>query len=186
MGKLNWFDIVLLVIFIASVIGGLRAGLARVIVGIVATIAGFLVGFWCYRLLAAKLMPWLQSETIANILGFLIIFIGVLILGSLISALLARLFRWMGLSWLNHLLGGLAGALRGALIVAALVDIVVAYSPSPTPAFLNESRVLPYAFQISALLAELAPRELKDMFTEEMQNLKQLSTPRASPHTHRA
>jgi membrane protein required for colicin V production len=97
-----------------------------------------------------------------------------MILGSLIAAMLSRLFRWIGLSWFNHLLGGVAGFLRGALVIAALLDILVAYSPSPMPAFLENSRVLPYAGEISWWLVDLAPRELKDAFTEQMQNLKQL------------
>lgn len=169
----TWFDVVLVLILLWSAVAGLRAGLARVVVGVIATIAGFLAGFWCYGIVAAKLMPWVKTPALANILGFLAIFIGVLILGSLISALLSRLFKWIGLSWFNHFLGGVAGFFRGALVIAVLADIAVAFSPSPTPSFLEQSRVLPYVGEISGWLADLAPRELKDAFTEQMRNLKQ-------------
>ena len=86
----------------------------------------------------------------------------------------SRLFNWIGLSSFNHVLGGIAGLLRGALVIAALVDVLVAFSPSPTPLFLNNSRVLPYTIQLSSWLVDLAPRELRDAFTEQMDNLKQL------------
>lgn len=171
--KFTWFDVLLVLILIWSALAGLRAGFARVVIGVIATIVGFLGGFWCYRMVAAKLMPWVRTPAIADVLGFLIIFIGVLILGSLISALLSRLFKWIGLSWFNHFLGGVAGFLRGALIIAALVDIVVAFSPSPTPDFLLRSRVVPYAGEVSSWLAQLAPRELKDAFLQQMENLRQ-------------
>jgi membrane protein required for colicin V production len=180
--KFNWFDIVLIVIMLWSVLTGLRAGLARVVVGFIATIFGLLAGFWFYRLMAAKLIPWVKTVTAADILGFLIIFVGVLILGSIISGLLSRLFNWIGLSGFNHFLGGIAGLLRGALIIAALVDVLVAFSPSPTPAFLGNSRVLPYTIQISSWVVSLAPRELKDAFTEQMDNLKQLWAPPKDRH----
>ena len=170
---LTWFDIVLALIVIWSAAAGLRAGLARVVVGVIATIVGFLAGFWCYGIVAAKLTPWVKTPAIANVLGFLAIFIGVLIIGSLISALLSRLFKWIGLSWFNHFLGGVAGFLRGALVIAALVDIIVAFSPSPTPDFLLQSRLVPYASEVSSWLADLAPRELKDAFSQQMQNLRQ-------------
>jgi len=173
----NWFDIVLIVIMLWSVLSGLRAGLARVVVGFIAAIFGLLAGFWFYRLMAARLIPWVKTVTAADILGFLIIFVGVLILGSLISALLSRLFNWIGLSWFNHFLGGIAGLLRGAVVVAALVDVLVAFSPSPTPSFLGNSRVLPYTIQISSWVVSLAPRELKDAFTEQMEILKQFWAP---------
>ena len=174
----TWFDVVLTLILVWSALAGLRAGFARVVIGLIATVAGFLAGFWCYRLMAAKLAPWIKTPTIANILGFLIIFVGVLILGSLLSILFSKIFRWIGLSWFNHLLGGVAGFVRGALVIAAMLDMFVAFAPSPTPAFLENSRVLPYACEVSSWLADLAPRELKDAFREQMENLKQFwSTP---------
>ena len=170
----NWFDIVLVLILLWSAIAGLRAGFARVVIGLIATVVGLIAGFWFYRIVAAKLMPWSSTPVVADVLGFLVIFMGVVILGALIAALFSRLFRWIGLSWFNHLLGGLAGFVRGALIIAALMDVLVAYSPSPTPNFLENSRILPYAGELSSWLVALAPRELKDAFTEQMENLKQL------------
>lgn len=174
----TWFDILLTLIIIWSAMAGLRAGFARVVIGLIAALVGLLAGFWCYRLMAVKLAPWIKAPTIANILGFLIIFVGVLILGSLLSTVLSRVFRWIGLSWFNHVLGGVAGFVRGAIVIAAMVDIFVAFAPSPIPGFLENSRVLPYACEVSSWLADLAPRELKDAFDEQMQNLKQFwSTP---------
>ena len=175
----NWFDVVLAIILLWSAATGLRAGFARVVVGLIATVVGLIAGFWFYRIVAAKLMPWLKTPVVADVLGFLIIFIGVVLVGSLIAALFSRLFRWFGLSWFNHVLGGVAGFLRGALIVAAMVDVLIAYSPSPTPNFLESSRVLPYVSELSSWLVDLAPRELKDAFTEQMENLRQLWR-----HTH--
>lgn len=179
----NTFDILLVIIIIASVLAGLRSGLARVVVGLIATVFGFLLGFWCYRMVAVKLTPWVGTLALANIIGFLAIFIGVLILGSLISALLSRLFKWIGLSWFNYLLGGVAGFVRGVLVIAVLADILVAFSPSPTPSFLQRSRVLPYASEVSDWLVALAPRELKDAFTQQMQNLRQFWAEPANRHS---
>ncbi len=172
--NLNWFDIILLLILLASAISGLRSGLARVIIGLLSTVVGFLAAFWCYRMVAAQLLPLVQTETAANVLGFCIIFFGILIVGAVLAALLSRLFQWIGLSWFNHLLGGVAGLIRGALVIAVLVDVAVAFSPSPTPRFINSSQVLPYTTELSAWLVELAPRELKDTFVEQMENLRRL------------
>jgi membrane protein required for colicin V production len=174
MQPFNWFDVVLALILLWSAIAGVRAGFARVVIGLAATVLGLLAGFWFYRIPAANLMPWVAKPVVADVLGFLIIFLGIILLGSLAAALLSRMFRWIGLSWFNHLLGGVAGFARGALFIAAVVAILVAYSPSPTPEFLENSRVLPYASELSGWLADLAPRELKDAFTEQMENLRQL------------
>ena len=124
-----------------------------------------------------KLTPLVGAVGAANILGFLCIFVGILLVGSFIAALLSRVLKWIGLSWFNHFLGGVAGALRGALIAAVLIDAIVAFSPSPTPAFLSDSQLLPYATLVSTWLAEATPRELKDAFDAQMQTLRQLWTP---------
>jgi membrane protein required for colicin V production len=181
----NWFDILLMLIIAASVVAGLRAGFARVAIGLGATILGFMAGFWCYRLVAVKLQPWIASKTTAEVVGFFLIFFGVVILGSLVAAALSRLLKWVGLSWFNLLLGGVAGFFRGALMVAVLADIVVAFAPSPTPQYLQTSQVLPYANEVAAVLVQLAPQQLKDSFLQQMENMRQFkASPKSSPKAH--
>jgi uncharacterized membrane protein required for colicin V production len=169
----NWFDVVLALIILLSIIAGLKSGFARVVVSLLATVLGLLLGFWCYRMVAAKLASVVRTPALADICGFLIIFFGILIVGALFAALLANLFRWIGLSWFDHFLGGLAGFARGILMVAGLAAILVAFVPSPVPSFIANSRMLPYASHVAAALAEMAPRDLKDSFFQEWQNLKE-------------
>ncbi len=169
---ITWVDVTLILIILWSVATGLRAGFARVVIGFLATIAAFLTGFWFYRVVAAKLAPWIANSSVANFAGFLILFVGVLILGSLVSKILSTLFKWVGLSWFNRLLGGAAGFVRGVLLVAALVDVLVAFAPSPTPEMLQHSLVVPYVSSIAGWLVDLAPRQLKDAFDQEMENLR--------------
>jgi membrane protein required for colicin V production len=169
----TWVDVALMLIILWSVAVGVRAGLARVLVGFCATIAAFLVGFWFYPMVAAKLAPWIANKTLANFFGFIILFIGVLLVGSLVSALLSKLFEWVGLSWFNRVLGGAAGFIRGILIVAVMVDVLVAFAPSPTPQMLQRSVVVPYVSSVAAWLIDMAPYSLKAAFDQEMENLKQ-------------
>jgi membrane protein required for colicin V production len=168
----NWLDFVLALMFVLSSIAGFKSGFARVVVGLCATFAGFLLGFWCYRIVGAKIEPFVRTTALADTLGFLIIFFGILIAGALLAAFMANLFKWIGLSWFDHFLGLVAGFLRGILVVAAIAAILVAFVPSPVPAFITNSRVWPYAAHVAAALAEAAPRDLKDSFFQEWQNLK--------------
>jgi hypothetical protein len=62
-------------------------------------------------------------------------------------------------------------------VIAALVDVMIAFAPSPTPAFIDKSRILPYTLELSSWVVALAPRELRDAFTEQMNNLKQFWAP---------
>lgn len=178
MASLNWFDFALLLLLAASVITGLRAGLTRVVIHLAATVVGLLAGFWCYRLVAVKILPYVsENHALADFFGFLLIFLGVMLAGALIGALLARIFQWIGLSWFDHLLGGLAGALRGLLLAAVIVDAAIAFTPRPAPAYLDHSRLLPYANEIAGFLIEAAPRGLKDSFEEQLGNIERNWSP---------
>ncbi len=170
---MNWFDVVLLIVILVSFVSGWRTGLARVVVHLIATVLGLVAGFWCYGLVAQKIAPYVANRLADNIIGFSIIFIGVMLLGSLVGYLIARLFSLIGLGWMDHLLGGVAGLFRGAFIVAAAAAVLIAFNPAPASTFLSESRVLPYATQVSSVLAEMAPKSLRDGFTEQIEKLKQ-------------
>ena len=174
MPPFNWLDVLILLAIALSAFQGLRVGLARVVVGLAAAIAGLTVGFWCYRLVGAKLLFLITNPVVANVVGFLIIFIGALILGGILAAILSRLFQWVGLSWFNYFLGGVAGAVRGIIVIAALLAFVVAFSPSPMSDALAKSKLLPYAVEVSSGLAAVAPRELKDAYTQQLENLRVL------------
>ena len=172
--SLNWLDLILAVVIIASAVAGLRTGFTRVVIGLVATVVGLVAGFWTYRMVGETLRPWISSAGMAHAVGFFLVFFGVVLAGALLAAVLSRLLRWVGLSWFNHLLGGVAGFARGALVVAVLANVLVAFAPSPVPQYLRNSRVLPYARGVASALAELAPQQLKDSFEHQMDSLKQI------------
>jgi membrane protein required for colicin V production len=168
----NWFDIVLLVIFAGSVFSGLRAGLVRVVIYSIAIVGGLLAGFAFYAVVGGMLLPWIASRPTANIAGFALILFGVMILGWLLGFILSRSFEWVGLGWLDHVLGGVAGLVRGALLVAVVITVAVAFTSNPLPTYLSESAILPYAASTSAALAQLAPKPLREGLEQTIERLR--------------
>jgi membrane protein required for colicin V production len=171
---MNWFDICLLAIIFISFVSGLRTGLARVLFHLVAVGAGLILALWCYGVVANSLMTFIHQPLAAHIAGFCLIFFGVMIAGSLLGWVVARFFRGIGLAWLDHLLGGAAGLIRGALLVAISVALVLAFTPLPAPEFINQSRVLPYATSVSAAIVQMAPLQIREGFAQQLDKLKQL------------
>ncbi len=53
---------------------------------------------------------------------------------------------------------------RGFVIAAAMVTVLLAFSPSPPPRSVVDSKILPYVINVSDVLAALTPREIKDQF----------------------
>jgi len=181
----NSIDIVLILLVGLSVLSGFMSGFSRLIVGLISTVAGIFVGFWFYGIPAAVLRPYVSRPEIANALGFLIILICTLILGGVLGRVLASLFKWVGLSWFDRLLGGGAGFLRGVLVAVALVTIVLACAPKPPPRVIVDSKLLPYVMTASRVLATITPSELKQAFEETEDKVREIWDQRKLPHLDR-
>lgn len=169
---MNLLDILLVVILGASVVTGYIAGFARVGIGFIATITGLLFGFWFYGIPAEWFHRHFKSVALSNLMGFFLVFCGCMILGSLIGKLLSKLFKWTGLSWLDRILGGAFGFVRGTLVAVAFVAVLLAFTPRPLPAWMVDSSMLPYAINASDVCADLAPSAIKDAFRESMHDMK--------------
>ena len=163
---MNWIDLLLLLVIAVSIFSGLVAGFARVGVGFIATVLGIFFGFWCYGIVAGYFLDYVSSRAIANLIGFFIIFIGISLLGAVVGRVLAKFFKWVGLSWFDRLLGGAFGVVRGVFIAVALVTVLMAFAPSPPPRSVLESKLMPYIAGASDFLAAMTPHEIKDAFRE--------------------
>jgi membrane protein required for colicin V production len=165
-------DLLLVLIVGCSIVAGFIAGFARVGIGFCAAVAGLVFGFWFYNSPAAWFHKFIHSQALSNVLGFLVVFWAILVVGALLAKLVATLFKWTGLSWLDRLLGAAFGLVRGAVIGVGFVAILLAFAPKPLPNWMVNSKALPYAVDASNLVASAAPAELKEAFRQGMEELR--------------
>ena len=170
--NLNWLDVVILAFLAASIIGGWKEGFIRLGIGFIALILGFLGAAWFYGLAADPLIPWVKSKAVANFLGFQIIFFGVLIGGGLIAALIARVFKLVGLTFIDRSLGAAFGAVRGAVVIVVVTMCLMAFAPPSLPAAVESSRFAPYIFTGSRYLSSMTPYELRDGFNRTFDRIQ--------------
>lgn len=173
---LNWLDYCLLFLLAAFIVEGAIQGFSRLIIGLVATITGLLFAAWGYGLAGAFLLPFVSSKSVANVIGFLLVFIGVQVLGALLAFAVARLFKWTGLSWLDRLLGATAGAVKGAVIGIGIVMILTAFPLKQLPEGVAKSSLAPYAILGADVLAQAAPMEFRYGFQQTYERLKKFWT----------
>jgi membrane protein required for colicin V production len=172
---MNLLDLLLVIVIGISVATGFMAGFARVGIGFIATISGLLFGFWYYSVPALWLNEhWKMSANAANMLGFFIVFFMFLTAGAMIGKLLAKLFKWTGLTWLDRVLGGLFGLVRGALLAIVAVAVMMAFAPKPLPNWMVGSEVLPYVVDTSNLCSKMAPTAVKEAFRDSMFEIRKL------------
>jgi membrane protein required for colicin V production len=174
---MNWLDGVLILVLLLSTISAAQKGFTREIIGIAAAVIGLICGIWFYGLAGSFLLPYVSSPQIAHFIGFLIVFLGCVILGSIATSILRRFVKTVGLSWFDRLLGAVFGVARGTLIGLAVITALVAFAPAvqadSAPVAVAESRIAPYIVAGANVLVSLAPRELKDNFRIHYEQLKE-------------
>jgi len=148
------FDYVVLFIIALSVLIGALRGLVREIV----SLAGWIVAFIVANLWASSLAPLLPEQipgqNVKLIVAFAILFIGVLLLTTLVGVALALIVRAARLTFIDRTLGLAFGVLRGGIMVLTVV-ILAGFTALPQQPVWRDSIGAPYA--------EAAVRALKPM-----------------------
>lgn len=113
------FDFVVIAVLLVSLLLGLWRGLVYEILSLL----GWPVAFLVSRLFAANVAPMMpgEHEMMRITLAYVAVFIASLIVWGLLAWLLSRLVKAVGLGWLDRMLGGLFGFLRGILVILVLV-----------------------------------------------------------------
>jgi len=135
-------------------------------------VIGYMVAAWGYQTVAAWYLPMAKSPWVADIAGFLTIFLGVVLL----AGMLARLTRWAmkesGLGWADRLLGAAFGAVRGVLLIAVVLLAAAAFAPRA--GWLSQSRTAPYILVVARAAIWVAPAGVRARFHEGIAALRDM------------
>jgi len=113
------FDFAVMTILLVS----LALGVWRGLVYEVLSLAGWPIAFVLSRMYAGEIAPLmpLMQEAMRLALAYAVVFIAALVAWAVLVWLFAKLVKAIGLGWMDRVLGGLFGALRGVLVILALV-----------------------------------------------------------------
>ena len=171
---MNWIDLALAVLLIVSIVSGLKLGFARTAIGLLSSILALVFGLHYYRAVAVSLRPHISQSLVADLAGFLIIFVGITILGEVVTGILARFIRSTDLVWLDRALGGAFGVVRGFLFSAVAIWLLMALMPVPPKLLLSESRLAPCVMDVARKVADASPDEVKRTFRQSYRELNRV------------
>src|ERR1700690_395343 len=153
-------DWVIVVVILVSVIQAVSSGFFHEAFGIAGLVFGYLLAAWNYERLAARFAPHLKSLWLGEIAAFLIIFLAVLALAGITGRIPRHVVKEAGLSFVDRVLGGALGLLRGSLIVAVVLMSTAAFAP----AWLEGSTLAPYFLVVGRAAIWVAPSEMRARF----------------------
>src|SRR5262245_50238721 len=142
------FDLGVVAILVISIAISLLRGLSREMVSLAVWIGGFILATYFGGYVAAYLPEKLQPLWSA-LLGFLIVFGLVLLIGWIVGMALSSAVRASGLAPADRALGILFGLVRGLLIVLVVV-LLAGLTPLPREAFWRDA-FLSGPFETAAL-----------------------------------
>ena len=118
-----FFDLITLAVICWMVLRGRREGLVSQLV----SLAGIILGIVLSISFGDNLGNFLGvNQQFAAIIGFLIIFIVTIVFTSVLTRVLSRAVSFIGLDWLNTLLGILFSVVKGIAILSMLYAAIYA------------------------------------------------------------
>jgi len=146
---LIWVDYCLLGLIALSAVIGLFRGLIREVFSLALWGSAGWVALHYNHGLSSYLEKVVALPSARMAVSFLIIFLGILVVGGIVLSLLGKLVDSTGLGGTDRLAGLLFGVMRGGLIAAVLV-MLAGVTPLPQDPWWKQSKLIP-PFQALAL-----------------------------------
>ena len=156
----NGFDWFLVLVLALSTLTAFLRGIIKVVLSLVGLILGIVAAAWYYKPLAHSLSGVISSFAAAQVVAFLLIATGIMILFTLLANLLRRTVKAVGLGFFDRVLGGAFGFLRGCILGSAAMMAVVAFMPGSS--WIHTSRLAPYFLDGAHAVSFIVPQTFQE------------------------
>jgi membrane protein required for colicin V production len=162
MGTWNWLDYILAAVVVASVVAAAMKGFVQELISLASVVVGLVVAAIGYARAALWFEDLTKSHEVALGLGFLVLFLGTLLVGALIGVLARKLIKTAGIQLFDRFLGGLFGLVRGVLVDAIVLMALLAFAIKPDA--VQQSALAPYVTTATRVIALVMPGSLRSQF----------------------
>jgi membrane protein required for colicin V production len=177
---MNLFDCLLVAILAYSTIMAFVRGIILELFSLGGLIAGILLASWNYNRVAEILRRLITTPATAQIVAFLLIIIGTMVLSALLGKVLNRTAHAIGLGFFDRLLGALFGLARGCLFGVAILMAIAAFLPHS--AWIANSRLSSYFLAGAHAVSFVVPHDLQQQILNGAQQIKHNAPDWIKPH----
>jgi len=117
---MNWLDIAIIVAIAIAILIGLRIGIIKAVLSLAGLIVGVILA-GRYYVPFSEWLSFIPQASVAKIVAFAIILIGVMVIAGVLASLLKWAASAVMLGWVNRLGGAVFGLLLGAIFCGALL-----------------------------------------------------------------
>jgi membrane protein required for colicin V production len=167
---MSLFDWCLIVILAYSTITAFVRGIILELFSLGGLVAGILAASWSYDRVALPLERLISTPTTAQVVAFLLIVVGVMVLSSLLGKALNRTAHAIGLGVFDRLLGGIFGFARGCLFEVAIMMAIAAFQPHST--WIANSQLSSYFLAGAHAVSFVVPHDLQQQILDGAAQIK--------------
>lgn len=151
-------DWIIIAVLVLSTVTAIAQGFFQEVFSLAGVVLGFLIASWEYGAVSSHL-GFINPPWVADITGFFIIFVLIAILAGTIGRIASWGMKQVGLRWIDRVLGGAFGLVRGALVVTILLMATAAFAPQTE--WLARSNLAPYFLVVGRAASWLTPSEVR-------------------------
>jgi membrane protein required for colicin V production len=167
---MNLFDWFLIAVLAYSTIVAFMRGIILELFSLGGLVAGILIASWNYNHLAPFLERLITTSAIAQIVAFLVIVIGVMVLSAILGKAFNRTAHAIGLGFFDRLLGGIFGFARGCLLGVVTLMSIAAFLPhSP---WIANSQLSSYFLAGAHAVSFVVPHDLQQQILNGAEMIK--------------
>ena len=141
---MNGADWAIIAIVLVSSLLSLKRGFVKEALSLGAWVAAFFVATAFNDRLATVLVSLIENPSLRHITAYALLFMGTLMMGSLINYLVAKVIRATGLSGADRLMGTAFGMVRGVVIVLVVIVVARAVVPVEQEPLWKTSALVPH------------------------------------------
>lgn len=160
---MNWLDLGVIGIIALSAIFAFARGFVREALSIVAWVGAAAVTLYGFNWAYAQIDPHVQNPLLSQVIAGVGLFVGSLVVLTIVTGILARMVHAVGLSPIDRTLGFIFGLARGVFLVCLAYLLVSITLPTDDwPPWLKQAKSAPYLSDGADVLRDLSTRFLPE------------------------
>lgn len=169
---MNLLDLAILIIVVLIAVRGFFRGIIQEAATLFGIIASFFLACYYYNELARFLLRFTQNYLVVlYFFSFLLLFVLSLFLFRSLGLLIKQMVRLTLFGWVDRVLGGFFGLIKGGVVVFFLITLLTLLLPKQST-IINQSRLFPRVIALTDQLTMLIPDKIKGDFSRKKQELR--------------
>lgn len=168
---MNMFDVLILGIVNFCLIKGIFQGLIKEGLSLIGVVVGFCAASYCSAWIAELLSSWISNEIYFRMLGFLILFLGIVIITNVFIPKIKYILGIDFIRGVDRSFGGGVGITKGIIVSSIFLISFIAFLPEDAT-IISNSHFSRHLTPFSEKLVFVAPKEMRHVFFDKIESYK--------------